>query len=206
MEQSTAVERIVFIEDPKAAKRYISSERGSAETLIIAMNPSVYVYLREHGKKAVNTLPYISTRSHEMILEKSEELIAWLRDNVKFIDTGIGINNSYSNSFIFYARFIMHYCMWVIEIVLNAINAHSPEVLSAPILMHKSRNLYIQYSENYIRGLVRDMARTHSLKFTDICHKETYEGGFVKGALERARFLAKLIDFYLWLNQPAPPP
>jgi len=136
------------------------------DVLYIAMNPVVYSNLLKRRVWVHNTLPYFTNESHEKSLEKSKILADWIRTNSKFIDPGTGIKNAYKEIFMFWLRFAIHYNLFTIEIILNAIAKHCPKEISVYSFdnRHVSSN-YIEAEEGYLSLIVEGIAKKNDLVF-----------------------------------------
>jgi hypothetical protein len=152
--------RLIFIDNEASCQ----ADHGDGH--YIALNPAVYACLREKGSAVDNTLPYFSSASHERLLRKSNELTNWLRDNLEFVDLGIGIKDSYRDIFIYRFRFVIHYCLWAIEVVSNAVDKNQPKMLVAAVAENKSiSSLYLEPEEGCLSTIVKNICRAHSLDF-----------------------------------------
>jgi hypothetical protein len=198
------IKKIIFIDSRKEAQVYrANAGKGTQRPeqdggLIIAMNPSANVYLKKRGDAACNTMRYFTTASHEMVLKKSYDVMKWFRTNIEFLDFGVGVSELYYNAFNFYTRFAIHYFLWVIEVVLNAVQIHDPETLAA--LMgndKKTENPYMDCGENYMGRLVHAIAIKEGLKFESMSNTMSFECAGITSLWKSLKFILKYVDFRL---------
>ena len=165
------VKKIVFFASiPEVDAYFARLGKESAQCdLFIALTPRVRVYARMKGLDARDTTNYFTNDSHVHALQKSTEGIAWFRHNLQFSDLGLDITSSYSDVFAYWMRAAMHYCLWIIEIVTNAIALHSPEVIAASLSSSTPVfSLYVEPEERYLGRLVKMIADAANLRFEDI--------------------------------------
>ena len=167
------------------------------------MTPSVYSYAKKKGCNVSNTLPYFTNDSHKRILEKSEILTAWLRENFGSVGYGLNIQHSLRDSFIFWIRGAVHYCLRIIEIALNAADKHEAVTLGASLSGRKAvSNIYIQPEERYLGYLVNMTAKEKGLGYEDIS-RGTWGNFFDFSRLENylltlIKVILKYGEFGLW--------
>lgn len=163
MENSQKVKKIVFLDTLTGLDKYLSDTKGC---LFIAMNPSVYFYLKQGGAFVENTLAYFSNDSHARALEKSKILVDWLRENTDFVEPELGIQHGYRDLFIYWIRPVIHYYLWSIEIITNAVERHRPQAISAP-LSHRAfvPRLTVEPQEGYLGDIVEIIAREKGLTY-----------------------------------------
>lgn len=140
-----------------------------SEHLVIALKPAVRAAFKQKGISVQSTLPYFQNVSHARALETSKLLVEWLRKHAEFRDPALGIREAYREALIFRTRLIIHYCIWVIEIVLNAVERHLPVTLCASLSGQKPASCYcIEPEENCVGRLVEEIARQKRLGFDDL--------------------------------------
>ena len=140
-------------------------EKGS-DILYIALKPKVYAYLKQKGVLVHNTLPYFTNESHEEVLKKSEILMAWVRNNTGFVDLGIGVKAAYEHNLTFWFRLTIHYCLWVVEILINAVDQHQPKVLVvvSSALEEAMHNLYVAPKDGFLSYLAHCVAQAYKIE------------------------------------------
>lgn len=203
----TGVKKVIFINGINEADDYMEGrpvEDAAGDTIIIAMSPSIRARLKRRGFRAADTADYFTADSHVHTLARSDELVKWLEANALFADTGLGVSSAYRDFFIYWARFAMHYCIWAIDIVSAAVEAHKPQVICAYGAGGKAAvsSLYIENSEGYFGRLVRDTAKAKGVGFTDLgsgaagTRKEQPPRAIYTRSL--VRFILQNIKFSLW--------
>lgn len=159
MHTEQKIKKIVFCDT------YPKIEEGK-NILFIALKPEIYAYLKRNGVSVHNTLPYFKNQSHEKLLKKSRILMEWIRSNANFRDLGIGVKDAYREMFIFWLRLAVHYCLWVSEIIINAIDMHNPEVIYAPSFKKSALpSLYVEPEEGYLAYLINKAAQSRGIKY-----------------------------------------
>lgn len=202
--KESAVKKIIFCET-------LPNKFARNGTLHIALKPQVYVLLRQKEVKAHNTLPYFKNNSHEECLRKSEILMNWIRANACFTDLGNEVKDAYREMLIFWLRLAVHYCLWQIEIISNAIDCHGSEIIGAASLLNRKpvSSLYVQAEEGYLGCLTGRIAQARKIAYDSslICSMEDGQGdsnswynskamidffaGYAKLKLSEARLLVK---------------
>ncbi len=199
------IKRIIFLDSKPDVESYKDTGANgivSEGDLLVALSPSVYVYAQKRGLPVHNTLRYFTSESHSKSLERSKDISDWIKKNSDFINLDMGVEQAYGEMLNFLARFAVHKCLWIIEIVLNAVKAHQPQVLCASLSDNSHVNsLYIEPQEKYLGRLVQAIAEERGLRFEDIfskaddIHKTPRSESGLYGML---KFFAKLIRFKLW--------
>lgn len=190
------VNKIVFFDTVSDAVAYLRYQKDDG-ALFIAMKPTVYSYLKQKGVIAQNTLPYFTNDSHRRALEKSKAIVDWLRSALK-------LEEVYKESFIYWARLSVHYCLWTIEVVSNAVDIHRPEIISARFSKRSFVNsLCIKPQENYLGYIVNAIAQRIGLKFENISKAVKCDGPpFISRLPIYARscvgFMLRYSKFKLW--------
>lgn len=200
--------KIVFLDSQSEREKYtgINSEYKnsySQEHTLIAMNPSVYSHFKKIGVSVQSTLPYFTNESHTKALEKSKVIIDWLRENAEFTDLGLGIQHAYRHVFVFFMRFAIHNCLWIIEVISNTINMHEPEVICALFSSGKHvSSLYLEPEERYLGYIAKRIAQEKKIKFENFS-ADTNSKGVQRSSLREylsaiLKFILKYEKFRLW--------
>lgn len=199
------VKKLIFFNSPSEIDDYLANDKKGVGTnapdrLFIAMNPTVHSYLKKKSYIAHNTLPYFNNESHIKALERSEIVMDWLRRNSEFVDLGMGIRRAYRDSFIYWTRLAIHYCLWTIEVVSNAVDMHKPEILSASLSDKKFvSSLLIEPEEKYLGYIVKIIAQQKRLRNEDISAGRTDNKDVIFLKFQFGlKFILKLVDFKLW--------
>ncbi len=205
MKTKDKVKKVVFFYSPSEVDEYIrnagNKPASTGGELFIAMTPIAHSCLKQKGIMAQNTLRYFTNDSHMKLLKKSKVLVDWLRRESDFVDFGIGFDDAFRDSFIFYIRFAIHYCLRAIEIILNTIDMHQPEVLS--VFSSGKRfvsSLFIEPEEEYLGHIVNVTARKKSLKCEGISKttdrsSSSYLAVYLDSLI---KFIYKYGKFQLW--------
>ena len=115
-----------------AARWRISPSASADEGFAIAMmEPAVHAALRRLGVPGGDTVAWLPPRSHQRLLDVSSQVVGWLRERISVADPRLGIEEGYRQALIFWTRPTIHYCLAVIEIALNAVEALRPRTLRA---------------------------------------------------------------------------
>ncbi|MFC1576473.1 hypothetical protein ACFL3J_02245 [Candidatus Omnitrophota bacterium] len=167
------IRKITFLYNSKDVDEYIRNNKSracaAADELFIAVTPLAHSYLNKHAIASEDTLKYFTTESHRKLLKKSEKIVEWLQEKVYFVDLGIGVRQTIKDSFIFSMRLAVHYCLWVTEIVLNAVDEYKPEVIAASLSGKKRvSSSYMEPEEKYLGQIIQCIAKEKNLKFESI--------------------------------------
>lgn len=202
------IQKIIFFNNKLDVGEYLRNNGKAssypARDLFIAMTPSAYVQLNRNDIRAENTLNYFSNESHKMVLKKSEELVDWLRKNCNFVNLDIGVHRSFQDSFIIWTRLVIHFCLWSIEIMLNAIERHHPEILCASYSGRKVvLNLCLEPEEKYLGYITTIVAQVRNLKYEDVSRSNRNEYHLLISRLRRnllllLKFNFRYVEFVLW--------
>lgn len=194
---SDSFKRLLFFDKTSAIDGYLNRSRARDGDLIIAMNPNVFVRAKDMKLNVRNTLAYFDNSSHERMLLESKEMVEWLGSKIQFVDPYLGVKDAYKDICIFYIRFNIHYLVWLIEIITNAVEMHRPETVSS----NGSKTMYekspfAEVEENRLGYLVRKIARINGMVYEDILNKE--KTGFGNDLKSFTEFLLKHVRFAFW--------
>ena len=195
--------KLYFVDNHKDMGLISGKEKlRKGEDKAVAINPPVRSYFKRAGIDADDTSQYFTNESHLKALERSETICDWLEEKAKFDDMGIGVNDAYRYSLIYFMRFAVHNCLLDIEVMLNAVNKYRPETISASYSGNKRvSSFYLEPEERYLGYLAQRMAGIEGLGFEDM----TTSGGGKDHAADTSPALAeylkyalKSVRFFLW--------
>ncbi|KKR79539.1 MAG: hypothetical protein UU24_C0006G0033 [Candidatus Nomurabacteria bacterium GW2011_GWA2_40_9] len=171
------VTRLIFFNLKSEVDEYVKKYgSNNSDYLCIGLNPIVFAYLKKKNLLCSNTLPYFTNDSHAQILRQSDLIITWMRESIQL---------PHLNNYILYERFCIHYYLWLIEIVVNAIQKYQPKdvcVFSYEWVYVKS--LYGQPFEKHLSCIVEKAARIYNLRFEKIIlRKESFYFKYYLGYL-----------------------
>lgn len=198
------VKKLVFFNSTSDVDDYLARHKSVApDCLFIAMNPVVRSYSGQRGIQAQNTLQYFTNDSHKGALERSEMIIDWLRKRSNFLDLDLGIERAFKDWFVLFVRCPIHYCLWAIETILNAIALHEPEVVCASYSCKRAvSSFYIEPEEKYLGYLVREMAIVKNLRFEAISPGAIHNLSILHRGIDYFKSIAKFVinwkSFYSW--------
>lgn len=204
MKEAFKKDRIIFLDTTEACDRY--SAQASGGSIFIAMNPSVSACLGRKGSAYRNTLPYFTNESHKKLLRKSELVLAWIRDNASPAGSGSGFTRAELDNLIFCIRLAVHYCLYNIEVVSNAIEIHKPDAVSAYLNGRRATSsLYIEPREMYFGHIVKAVAAGMGIKFKGSSGNDAFSAAglisypliYVNGLM---KYAARLARFKGWQN------
>ena len=194
--------KVVFLDRAVDADFFVSKNRDNlSDCVLISMHPSVDVYCREKGIEIHDTIRYFTADSHVNALRRSREIVDWFLANSKFEDMGLNVKFAYRDMFLYWMRFGIHECIWMIEIISNAICLHSPDILCASLSNpQKTSSLYIEPQEKCLGKLVAEIAARSNLEFEDISEgayvsrdrTESNLGGYFQ---DHVMFIIKYLNF-----------
>lgn len=139
---------------------------GRPAVAIAMMKPAVQASLRRAGIDVQDTVPYLDQGAQARILTASEALTARVRREARGLDDGRQSGRAYREALVFRLRLAAHYCLWVIEVVLNAIEAHGPQQLWAPTCSTRAAgDQFVHPDEHWLAQLVHAIANRRGLAF-----------------------------------------
>lgn len=173
-------------------------QSAPAGHLAVALKPAIRAALESRGVPQAHTLAYFTSASHASALELSDRLSAWLRVNGQFVSSASLLHETYREALVFRARLVAHYCIWLIEIISNAIERHQPDVLSASLTGGRPASCFcIEPEENYVGRVVSLIARQKGLGFNDLGGRShSYQSLSVWKPLRYSRELAAFLLRY----------
>lgn len=201
------IEEIAFIDTEASADRCVSlfnmRARGSKKPSVITFAPAISSYLAGKGLDVRNTTPYFTAISHANALKKSEEIVLWLEEKYEHAGLGIFADNVDRDSFISWTRFVFHYCLWAIEIILNAVERHDPDILAASSGGGvKVSSLYLDPEEMYLGNIVEKIAGMKNIEYKNISGSRSAAALFLKNGSLYIRYLARFVfsclKFEIW--------
>lgn len=208
MVMANKVKKVIFFNSPSEVDGYLAYNTKSfkidrLDCLFIAMNPVVGCYLEQKGISGQDTCLYFTNVSHEKALERSKIIMDWLKEEPTFLDLGLGIKRAYKDLFILFTRCPVHYCLWAIEVILNAIDINNPQVVCASYSGRRDvLSFFIEPEEKYLGYLVKLIAKVKKLRFENIPERHSYNlsilryiGNYVQAF---AKFIIKTGKFKLW--------
>ena len=131
----------------------------------------------------------------------------WLRTETHFVDTNLGIERAYKDSFTLIARCTIHHCLWATEVILNALEMHKPELVYASYSGKMPvESLFIEPQEKQLGYIAREIALLKKMQFMDISTKAK---GHLAYLIDNSsytiknitRFIAGLVRFKAWKNK-----
>lgn len=189
---NTLSEALSFVHECKKGKF-----GNKTESVIVSMHLEARVFLNDEGFKVEDTLDYFDNDAHKNALEKSENIAEWIRKNIKINKFGLGIDKPCANWLNFWARFAIHYILYSIEIISNAVLKHRPEKIYVSLSEKISgRTLYIEPEEKYFGYLAKMIAESKGIKVEDIKTKK--EDKEFKALLKAIIFALKYLRFKIW--------
>lgn len=203
--------RIIFVDKISVVDAYINNKinKDSAtfnnDDLFIGLNPHTFSYLKRRGLFALNTSQFFKNSSHVKALESSKELVGWLEKRLDFTGICLGTEQCYKNLLIYYFRFAAHYCIWLIEIILNVIEEYHPKIIFASMSNGKiSSDTLFEPEENFLGYIVNLIASYKMIKFENIQDKELKTlsiSGFLCNLQDATKFVLRYSRFKIWENQ-----
>ena len=121
---------LFFLEFPDEVDACLREQPSGEDLLgsstVIALNPATLAYLRRRGYDAEDTLLYLTPASRERAWERSSALNRWMREHFDFEDNW-GVRAGYVENLVWYTRWVIHYLLWSLEILDNAVTKHEGE-------------------------------------------------------------------------------
>jgi hypothetical protein len=195
--------RIVLIECIKEADSYLGGKiRDGHEDTVIAMNPSCYCYLKAKGADVINTSGLFDNSSHCACAMKSDEITKWLRKELVFPDAGTGVTRAFKDMFIYWARFAVHKCLWISEIVSRAESKYKPDIIcasvSGAVKLNGVLGLYLEPQGKYMGRIAKAFAESNGLVFEDLPYDSRKDVAGQSSFGIVVRFIMQYARFELW--------
>ena len=125
---------LFFLEFPDEVDACLREQPSGEDLLgsstVIALNPATLAYLRRRGYDAEDTLLYLTPASRERAWERSSALNRWMREHFDFEDNW-GVRAGYVENLVWYTRWVIHYLLWSLEILDNAVTKHEVNFIRA---------------------------------------------------------------------------
>lgn len=202
------IKKVIFVDTKQDAINYKllcehRAEAISSDALFIAMSLDSYTYLKERGFAVHQTSNYFNQKSHESAAEKSKEIATWLRERFDFTDSVVPVKLAYNDMFIFWTRFSVHRCLWMIEIITNCVDVYDPKILAAPFSGNTpTESLFLESEENSLGRIVKLVATKKNLIFDDFGKINKAQLFNIKQFIERFKkisiFAIICARFQLW--------
>ncbi|MBU0672696.1 MAG: hypothetical protein KJ732_06695 [Candidatus Margulisbacteria bacterium] len=183
--------RLIFCDSLPAAELCPKIAAGGQDCLFIALTPDVKVRLQELRLPVSDTLPYFPSVAHEKALHASKEAVDRLRFQINFVDLGLGLKTAYRDIFIYWFRFVVHYCLFMIELINAAIQQHQPSEMIVFNYCQTGKNgIYVEPEDNYLAELIKAISEKAGLDYKIV--QVPKAGIFPTHLLSRAKQLAGL--------------
>ncbi|MFH1791586.1 MAG: hypothetical protein ABH885_06365 [Candidatus Omnitrophota bacterium] len=197
--------KLIFLDSEGDAESYARMVDGVGRdngAFCVAMKPSVRSFAARKGLSAAGTGRYFSNVSHKRALEKSDEIVKWLRSREFVSDTDMGVGAAYMNAFIFWVRQVAHYLIWASEITVNAFDAHDPDLVYCPLEggMPCESN-YVETSERLIGRIIKRAAEARGRKIVlkNIPVNISGRAGTGSGLGRNGRYIYRYLRFRAWM-------
>lgn len=141
------------------ARQYGETMLRDPRTCVLAVEPSLQVYLQEQGIPYTTTCEFFDASSHQELASKSVDLLAIIRDGLQIRDE-LGVSSGYEHAFVFYTRFFLHHVMFLASVVHRACVSLKPErviVADAGVPGHRGPDL--TRDERYLARVARAVCR-----------------------------------------------
>lgn len=151
--------KLVFCDSLSAAELCPNIAAGGGDCLFIALSPAVKVRLKELKLPFVDTLPYFDRRSHEQALLASKQAVDRLRSWCDFVEPGLGLKTAYRDTFIYWFRFVLHYCLFMMEVVGRSVEQHhASELVTFSYGRGRGSGYQVAPEDNYLAEVVKAFA------------------------------------------------
>lgn len=167
MDNRRALVLLEFSDEAYAYARAMRSDVTSVDKpILISLNPRVRAYLKQRGLSSEDTLAYFGPEAHARCLRVSADACAWIRERFRFVDD-MGLETSYRDSVAWYCRQIVHYCLWGVELLAEAVEKRRPSLIvaGAPIVRDLHGHL-MHDGERYIGLLAQRLGEARRVPVT----------------------------------------
>ena len=159
--------KIIFLEFKEETKTFIKlcnndSFLDDGDT-VIALSYETQVYLIKSGIKFSNSLKYFNNKSHADLLLKSENLLQLIENNLK-------IEKLFLGELTFFIRPLIHYLLFLSEIISNAVIMHNPKVIYGPEgkIETDENNGMICYGDRMLGYLLKSYSENNNINYNEI--------------------------------------
>lgn len=160
---------IEFVDEAQALlHRYRKDFFLGKDTLVIAFNPKVRVFLKREGIPCEDTCAYLDNEAQHRIIFTSERWTLQLIDEFKITDP-LGISAGYREVCIHHLRLYINHFLWILEILKGLNQRYSITELFACLPENRQtmygRQGYLQDQERFLGFLAKEYADTYGLGF-----------------------------------------
>ena len=107
-------------------QRYGETMFRDPQTCVLALDPTLQVYLRARGVSYATTPEFFDKDSHEELATLSIELLSIIRDGLEIRDE-FGVSVGYERALVFYTRFFLHHLLFLASVIRAGCRTLSPE-------------------------------------------------------------------------------
>ena len=115
----------------------------------------------------MDTGQFFSNESHEKILKKSDSLTRLIKNEINFKD-GFNLDNTLSDSFIYYSRFYLNNILWLIEILINIKNKYNN--LEFFLFYTNKESLILNHydphflkNDSFVKPILKEFCKTYNI-------------------------------------------
>ncbi len=149
------------------------------ETGWVALDPRAMNHLIQRGipkQRIQSEVGWITTERREHLVRCSDDSLQWLRKQARFPELE-DLEWSLSELLLWYAYWVVNYCLWVLELNSVFSDFYKPEVLRAGNPSRISHdNAFITEQDGLLANLTASFARNRNIRFEPIEYNRTNGG------------------------------
>jgi len=130
----------------------------SSESCIVAIEPEAQSKLKHLKIPYQNSFHFFGKHGHESCLKFSDKVINTIRNNLNIRDH-LNIKEGYHNTLIFYLRFVLHNCLFLIEVLDQAVKTHEPKKIYYPQSSFNFLELHLTGAERFLGEIVHQYCK-----------------------------------------------
>lgn len=197
------IKTLVVFEFKDEVEYFISmksvNELRNENVYVLALMPESQTFLKKLQIPFFNTCNFFCRKGHEHALLQSNKIYNWIESLVRLEDD-TGIKSGYKISFLFYTRLIVHYLLWLIEIVERACaELHVEKIICCSRDNRHITDPFLSVTEGYVGKIGAEIAKKLNIEFELFNIPKITQGLFVqnfkKGIQEVVKYFIYHIKF-----------
>ena len=159
--------KLIFLEFQEEAETFIKLYNNDSffddNDTVIALSYETQVCLIKSGITFSNSLRYFNNKSHCDSLLKSEKLLQLIENNLK-------IEKIFLGELTFFIRPLIHYLLFLSEIISNAVIMHNPKAIYGPQgkIETDENNGLVCYGDRMLGYLLKSFSKNNNIKYNEI--------------------------------------
>jgi hypothetical protein len=144
---------------------------------VVALTPAARAAASARGLPVESTQPSFPADAHARLLERSAPAIGWLREQAQPLADSHRVSVEYRETLVWYTRWVVHYCLWLCEVLDGAVSRHDVQRLVTPPANVIGSGQYLRPEESYLGEIASRYAVAHGLEFLAVDSGKTRGAG-----------------------------